>query len=236
MASSSSVSETPVPSPECLLDWTQIEQNIFALIEQIRARTILSPSQNNKNLKCLRKYPVHDLFQALATQLAHTNGLHARQSSPARDMTQSRNYKDSREYLAQQPAKDVNIDPRLQSISSSAASDGTRALVCLQKYFRHKTVSLHTQYNLDQFRALIDSNLLFDSVAMDDQKVSENLLADLETRMKRLECRADDVMLPVHSPPSQGPSVKLEMLEKSLDKVRIMFCCALRHSSYDSYL
>lgn len=227
-ADAAAAATTPV------LNWAQIEKDTLGLVEQL---TPTPPMPSAITASRPRHKPdkqyMSELGRSLAVlteqvgrlELSRCQGPEATAAggpapeAAAAAATPPADHKSQRSAFSLHEYEN-NLAPQPHFVRRSdhpAAQDGTRALLCLMQYSRHQRMPLHQQYGLDQFRALIDSNLLFDSIGWSKEEALAMRVAELETRVHELEKRADKPVLP--PPPADEESSRVLQLERALHKV-----------------
>ena len=232
-ADAAAAATTPV------LDWAQIERDTMGLVEQLTPPppmpSAITPSRPRhkpdkvymselgRSLAVLTEQVGRlELFRCQGPEATAAGGPRppppeATATIPPADHDGQRSAPSFHQY-----EKTLGPQPHFVKRSDHpAAQDGTRALLCLMQYSRHQRMLLHQQYGLDQFRALIDSNLLFDSIGWSKEEALAMRVAELEDRVQELEKRADKPVLP--PPPAEEESSRVLQLERALHKVRKCF-------------
>jgi hypothetical protein len=217
-----------------VLDWAQIEKDTFGLVEQLtpapRPSEVPPPRQRHK--PDTEQY-LSELGRSLAVLSEQVGRLEksgnqdtnnvaaggpcpAAHEAPAAAATSPPADHDDRRRVPFLSQYGDQPRPYAKQPDYPAAQDGTRALLCLMQHSRHRRILLHQQCSLDQFRALIDSNLLFDSIGCSKEEALAMRVAELEGRVQELEQRAEKTLLP---PPAEEESSRVLHLERVLHKV-----------------
>lgn len=221
-------------APPPLLDWSKIETETFGLVDQLTPppMPLAMPPPRQRHEPDTKQY-MSELGRSLAALSEQVGRLEksgnqdrnnvaaggpcpaapeaaaAAAIGPPADQDDRRSVPFLSQYCEQ---------PRyfVKQLDYPAAQDGTRALLCLMQHSRHRRMPLHQKHSLDQFRALIDSNLLFDSIGCSKDEALAMRVAELEGRVQELEKRADKALLP---PPAEEESSRVLHLERALHKV-----------------
>jgi len=225
-----------------VLDWAQIERDALGLVEQLTPPPMPPAMPPSRPRHKPDKQYISELGQSLAA-LSEQVGRLKKSDSKSPEATAAGGPRPPPPEAAAAAAATIppadhdgqrsapllhqyenNFAPQPHFIKRSdhpAAQDGTRALLCLMQYSRHQRMPLHQQYGLGQFRALIDSNLLFDSIGWSKEEALAMRVAELEGRVQELEKRADKPP----PPPAEEESSRVLHLERALHKVRNSCLC-----------
>lgn len=222
---------------EAVLDWAQIEKETLSLVEQRMPRPLAVPlPRQSHKPEGQYKRDLAMSMAALTEQVARSersgrlvpSAPAAGAPCPAPDEAAAAGTIPPADDKTQRAAPSLPQDNKItgrprhhfEKSDHPAAQDGTRALLCLLQYSRHQQLPLHQQYGLDQFRALIDSNLLFDSIGRSKEEALVLRVAELESRAQELEKQVAKPVLPPPPPlAADGESSRVLHLERALHKV-----------------